>query len=642
MLAIRTPNRECHHPIGQGDSIGFVPRGGTSWKNPRFVVGERIGDHLQQRRNAQAITDSRRRKCLGFRNGWSHDGGSHVQSMYLAMEMYTIVLGWVMHVCPSDRSSDNMFFLFCFLQNTAVKDVMTPIERTFMLSIDDKLSFETIAKIFKTGYSRIPIYEVSVVSRRYGTCYYSIGIDGCACLLACLLARDNHKKVTHSHFFCNLYFCQNNIVGQLFVKDLIFIDPEDDISIRSFVQIFGRGVHVVWPDDTLGDVLAELKKGRSHLALVRDVNNEDGSQDPFYEVKGIITLEGKNRCFRAAPFFFFIIIIYGLIWFSYSLDIIEKILGDTIVDETDVHVDRLQTMKVERAESFAWARLRLLDTKIVDGTLSASEVQAVTAHLRMNHAGIVELLTDTQLNRLVSNTPVTQLDTAKHELGKPLPNDLLYEKGVASDTFTLILSGRVTVLVGDENFRTDLSPWSVLGRKAFENPTFDPDFSAFVSDGPCRCLCFKHDKFVEAVDASAIERRVSEVQGAAPTEEIRHSSSFDAVSASSSADPPNNRQKLIARLFKKESSIESSEAPEITNPRETAVRFEEGAGVLSSRGQQKSLTPSQVGKTPLNDDNKDVSEISPSSSVLNGSHQDQEQTEPKQLSAESSNDELEA
>lgn len=41
---------------------------------------------------------------------------------------------------------------------------MTPIERTFMLSVDDKLSFETIAKIFKTGYSRIPVYEVSVVS----------------------------------------------------------------------------------------------------------------------------------------------------------------------------------------------------------------------------------------------------------------------------------------------------------------------------------------------------------------------------------------------------------------------------------------------------------------------------------------------
>jgi hypothetical protein len=64
----------------------------------------------------------------------------------------------------------------------------------------------------------------------------------------------------------------------------IFLDPEDDVPVRSFVQIFGRRVHhVVWPDVTLGDVLTELKKGRSHLGLVRDVNNADGSQDPFYD-----------------------------------------------------------------------------------------------------------------------------------------------------------------------------------------------------------------------------------------------------------------------------------------------------------------------------------------------------------------------
>ena len=76
------------------------------------------------------------------------------------------------------------------------------------------------------------------------------------------------------------------------MKDLIFIDPEDEVPIRNFVQIFGRGVHVVWPDDRLGDVLTELKKGRTHMALVRDVSNTGDDLDPFYELKGIITLEG--------------------------------------------------------------------------------------------------------------------------------------------------------------------------------------------------------------------------------------------------------------------------------------------------------------------------------------------------------------
>ena len=157
------------------------------------------------------------------------------------------------------HSSSRFLLLLSHYKDTKVKEVMTPLVHTYMLNVDEKLNFETIAVIFKTGYSRIPVYEISV----------------------------------------------NNVIGLLFVKDLIFIDPEDETPVRNFVQIFGRGVHVVWPDDTLGDVLRELKQGRSHMALVRDVNNTLET-DPFYEIVGIITLE----------------------------DIIEEIVGD-ISDEFD-------------------------------------------------------------------------------------------------------------------------------------------------------------------------------------------------------------------------------------------------------------------------------------------------------------------
>lgn len=51
-----------------------------------------------------------------------------------------------------------------------------------------------MSEIFKSGYSRIPVYE-----------------------------RD-----------------RNDVVGYMRTKDLIFIDPEDDVPVSSFVRLFGR------------------------------------------------------------------------------------------------------------------------------------------------------------------------------------------------------------------------------------------------------------------------------------------------------------------------------------------------------------------------------------------------------------------
>lgn len=366
-------------------------------------------------------------------------------------------------------------------KNIHVKDAMTAMEQTFMLEVDEKLSFDTIGKIFKTGYSRIPVYEIS----------------------------------------------RNNVIGLLFVKDLIFLDPEDNVPVRSFIQIFGRNVHVVWPDDTLGEVLKELKKGRSHLAVVRDVNNEGESQDPFYEIKGIITLE----------------------------DIVERIIGDSIVDETDAYMDSAQRIKVDRGETFEWARLRLLDTKIVDEMLSASEISAVTAHLRTNHAGAFNTLTDTQLTRLVSNTPVTTFPTATQDLDKELPNELMYQKGVPSDAFTLILSGKVTIFVGSENFRSDLSSWSVMGSKALDDIPWAPDYSAFVSDGPCRCIQIHKPAFIECSDASVMERRIAENK-IAPALSVASSTEADTTASLDGSNRiPNRRKDLLNRLFNSTSNI---------------------------------------------------------------------------------------
>jgi metal transporter CNNM len=314
-------------------------------------------------------------------------------------------------------------------QDMTVKEIMTPLENTFMINVEERLNFATMATIFKTGYSRIPVYESD----------------------------------------------ESNVIGLLFVKDLIFIDPEDETPIRTFIQIFGRAAHVVWPDDSLGDVLRHLKKGSSHMALVRDVCNDDPALDPVYVLKGIITLE----------------------------DIIEVILGADILDENDYNEDDFNG---ENRSKFNWANLRLLDSKIVDQNLSEDEVKAISAHLRVNFPTPFSALTDHQLMRLLAATPVTELPESVKAIGEFLPRDLLYEKDICTDKCVLILSGKVTVLVGNDNFKSDISSWSLLGGHALLSESFKPDFNAYVSGGPCRCLCITRDIFTAAQHASKLER----------------------------------------------------------------------------------------------------------------------------------------
>ncbi|RHY10349.1 hypothetical protein DYB36_011019 [Aphanomyces astaci] len=141
-----------------------------------------------------------------------------------------------------------------------VSSVMTPIESVYTLPGSTKLNLATIREIYHRGFSRIPVWG-------------------------------NHI---------------NDIVGIIFVKDLIFADPTEETTLLHFVHVFGRGVHRVWPDSTLGDVLQAFKMGRTHLALVHDVNNA-GPGDPYYQTKGVVTLE----------------------------DIVEEILQAEIFDESD-------------------------------------------------------------------------------------------------------------------------------------------------------------------------------------------------------------------------------------------------------------------------------------------------------------------
>jgi len=168
------------------------------------------------------------------------------------------------------------------------REVMTPLEDAYMLEESCKLSFAVVRDIFDHGFSRVPVY-----------------------------ARE-----------------RQHVVGLLFVKDLIFVDPEDEVPLAEYLRVFERSIELVDAESNLDDVLRIFKRGRGHLALVLGQPRKSS----MVEADCLSPLHGSDKSF-----------IVGLVTLE---DIIEEILGDEIIDETDVYVDVDNHVKVDGRSKF--------------------------------------------------------------------------------------------------------------------------------------------------------------------------------------------------------------------------------------------------------------------------------------------------
>ncbi|KAF9190944.1 hypothetical protein BGZ51_001910 [Haplosporangium sp. Z 767] len=106
----------------------------------------------------------------------------------------------------------------------------------------------------------------------------------------------------------------SNFIGMLLVKRLITYDPEDHIPVRQFTI---NSLPAAAPNTSCLDILNFFQEGRSHMAIV---TSEPGG---FGVPVGVITLE----------------------------DVIEELLGEEIVDESDVYVDVHNKIRVIRKPS---------------------------------------------------------------------------------------------------------------------------------------------------------------------------------------------------------------------------------------------------------------------------------------------------
>lgn len=385
-----------------------------------------------------------------------------------------------------DDESGNVMKGALEMTSKSVHAVMTPLEDVYMLPDTTTLSFRVVREIFEHGFSRVPIFAGE----------------------------------------------RTRIVGLLFVKDLIFVDPEDETPISSLLGIFHRELQVVDETNTLDDVLRIFKQGHGHLALVRAArrsprgtrriarpltkpNGENQSQYLFEqgdEIVGIVTLE----------------------------DIVEEIIGDEIIDETDVFVDVDNHVPVEGRDNFDFTKLRRLDAEFVTERLSPEEIQAVTAHLMTNVAQLREgmsparTLKKDEMETLVRRSRV--VDMKRNTKGRDLPlekvhsKDFLYVHAESQTFATLVLSGKLTVLAGNDRFRSEAGPWTVLGADALvaDEDSFLPDFSAFISTATVRCLFIARADYARAITTAKPSVYVSDSEDAPqnrPLRRVGHSTS---------------------------------------------------------------------------------------------------------------------
>ncbi|XP_049318218.1 unextended protein [Bactrocera dorsalis] len=291
-----------------------------------------------------------------------------------------------------DKNEVNIISGALELRKKTVADVMTHIDDAFMLSLDALLDFSTVSEIMKSGYSRIPVY-------------------------------DGDKK---------------NIVTLLYIKDLAFVDTDDNTPLRTLCEFYQNPVHFVFEDMTLDLMFNQFKDGTiGHIAFVHRVNNE-GDGDPFYETIGLVTLE----------------------------DVIEELIQAEIVDETDVYIDNRTKVRRNRSkkQDFSAFAERRENQKIrISPQLTLATFQYLSTSV---DAFKKELVSENILRRLL-NQDIIHAIKCKGK-NKDDPRLFIYQQGKAVDFFVLILEGRVEVTVGKENLLFESGAFTYFGTAALQ------------------------------------------------------------------------------------------------------------------------------------------------------------------------------
>jgi len=318
-----------------------------------------------------------------------------------------------------------------------VESVMTEWSSVFFLYSDTNLDFDSLERIFKSGHSRVP-----VVTRP---------------------ARYEGER----------YECQQ-VIGLLFVKDLILLDPEDELPVRNIIDTFHHDLKHLDLDSDVKAIMYEFLHGRSHLAIVRKKVAEKMNGELIYENVGIVTLE----------------------------DIIENILKMEIEDEFDytaVVTKDNKSRNDEILQLFDYRRTRGMEgmppqEKLVVYRHLCREVEVfMPQHRVVEDVDLQNLLASGTVRKVIEDDWYDKSDAdAKANVMIEEGGHLLYSKGVQTDFFTFILDGKAEVFSGRQKFRSEVSRFTIFCPELLSQTQNDHgkglEFSAFVPDFTARII----------------------------------------------------------------------------------------------------------------------------------------------------------
>jgi len=316
-----------------------------------------------------------------------------------------------------------------------VESVMTEWKSVFFLRSDAKLDFEKLERIFKSGHSRVPVVEVS---------------------------RSPHGGL------------QQQVIGLLFVKDLILLDPEDELPVRNIIDTFRHDLKHIDNNTSVKTVMDEFRHGRSHLAIVRKQIAGKVNGEAIFENVGIVTLE----------------------------DIIENILHMEIEDEFDFEKATADDKgrKDEILQLFDYRRTRGMDgmppqEKTVVYRHLCREVEVfMPQHRIVDDVDLQNLLLSGRVHKVVNDNWYDK-DTWETNGNDNMIEDggyVLYKQGVQSEFFTFILDGKAEIYSGKQKFRSEVARFTILFPEMLSQTQNDHvkglEFSAKVPDFTCRVI----------------------------------------------------------------------------------------------------------------------------------------------------------